>query len=153
MSILDIFGITLAFFAMVYDLRTFKIPNRICLAGISFGLVLNLVLHGFKGLKMSLVGIVCPVLLLYLFFLIRVIGAGDIKLLEGIGAFVSKRIIYVIMIAFVLASMYSLVCIICKVVKRFCDKTKTPYRFSRMHLSVPIFISCAICFICRLTGA
>ena len=93
------------------------------------------------------------VLLLYLFFLIRVIGAGDIKLLAGIGAFVSKRIIYVIMIAFVLASMYSLVCIICKVVKRFCDKTKTPYRFSRMHLSVPIFISCAICFICRLTGA
>lgn len=153
MSILDIFSITLAFFAMVYDLRTFKIPNRICLAGIISGFILNLILHGCNGLRMSLVGIICPVLLLYLFFFLRIIGAGDIKLLAGIGAFVSKRIIYVIVIAFVLASIYSFVCIICKVAKRVCNKTKTRYAFSRMHLSVPIFISCVICFICRLTGA
>ncbi|MBQ7708074.1 MAG: prepilin peptidase [Lachnospiraceae bacterium] len=153
MDIVDIFSITLAFFAMVSDLRTYKIPNRICLTGVLSGLVLNFVLHGCNGLKMSLTGIVYPVLMLYLFFLIRVIGAGDIKLLAGIGAFVSKRIIYIIFVAFVLASFYSIICITCKVVRRFLSKSKKRYTFSRMHLSVPIFISCAVCFVCRLTGA
>lgn len=138
---------------MVSDLRTFKIPNQISLTGIISGLFLNLIVHGLSGLRMSLIGILCPVIMLYILFLIRAIGAGDIKLLAGIGAFISQRIINVILLAFVMAAIYSFICILLKLVKRAAGREKTRYSFSRMHLSVPIFMSCSVYFICSMIGA
>lgn len=138
---------------MVCDLRTYKIPNRICLFGVMGGFVINLFLHGIDGIKMSLFGILCPVVLLYLFFLIKVVGAGDIKLLAGIGAFISKKIIYVIILAFVIASVYSLICVLHKLGRMVRDKFKSHYSFSRMHLSVPIFLACTMYFIYSMAAA
>lgn len=132
---------------MVSDLRTFKIPNQISLTGIISGLFLNLVFYGLSGLRMSLIGILCPVLMLYILFLIKAVGAGDIKLLAGIGAFISRKIINVIILAFIIAAIYSLICILLKLIKRAAGKERTPYSFSRMHLSVPIFMSCSVYFI------
>ncbi len=138
---------------MVCDLRTFKIPNRLCILGVVSGLFFNLFFYGLNGVKMSLFGIFCPVVMLYILFLINVIGAGDIKLLMGIGAFVSKKIIFIIIATFVIASIYSLICVICKLFRLMSDKSKTRYSFSRMHLSVPVFLACMMSIILNMTGA
>ena len=107
---------------------------------------MNLILYGINGIKMSLFGILCPIVLLYLFFLIKIIGAGDIKLLAGIGAFVSREIIIIIIVAFAIASVYSLICVLFKLGRMVRDKFKTHYSFSKMHLSVPIFLACMVHF-------
>ncbi|MBQ9233815.1 MAG: prepilin peptidase [Lachnospiraceae bacterium] len=138
---------------MVYDLRTYKIPNVICFFGIISGLLFNLILYGASGLKMSLFGMVCPVVMLYLMFLVKIVGAGDIKLLAGIGAFVTKKIIYVIIIAFVIASIYSFFYVLLKLGRIVRKKIKSHYSFSRMHLSVPIFLACIVNFIYNMALA
>ncbi len=137
---------------MVCDLRTYKIPNQISFTGVMTGLFLNLIIKGFTGVKMSLLGIMCPVVMLYLLFLIKAVGAGDIKLLAAIGAFVSLKIINVIFLTFVMAAIYSFAFVILKLVKRLAGKEKNRYGFSRMHLSVPIFLSCSVYFICDMAG-
>ena len=137
---------------MVSDLRTFKIPNLICIAGIGWGLLSNLIFYGLIGLKMSLFGILCPVVTLYILFLLKVVGAGDIKLLAGVGAFVSKKIIFIIIATFVIASVYSLFYVACKLIRLMRDKSKTHYSLSRMHLSVPIFLACMMSLIFNMTG-
>ncbi len=72
--------------SLVSDLRTSKIKN----AGIVFflisGILSNYCLNGIEGLKVSCAGAAMPVLLLGLFFHLRLLGAGDIKLYSAIGA-------------------------------------------------------------------
>ncbi|MBQ9278849.1 MAG: prepilin peptidase [Lachnospiraceae bacterium] len=137
---------------MVCDLRTFKIPNRLCIVGVVSGMLFNLLFYGLNGLKMSLFGAMIPIVMLYFLFLLKVVGAGDIKLLAGIGAFVSKKIILIIIATFVIASIYSLFCVIFKLFRLMRDKLKTHYSFSRMHLSVSVFLACLMNFIFNMTG-
>ena len=70
--------------ASACDLRARRIPNGLCAAGITAGLIG----HGWHGagpLLWSLAGIAAalPLLLLYA---VRAFGAGDIKLLMAVGA-------------------------------------------------------------------
>lgn len=141
MLIVGIFIITLSFFAMICDLRTYKIPNLVNAVGAATGIFFNIILFGVEGIKNSFLGIVCPIIMLYIFFAVGVIGAGDIKLLAGIGSFISKKIIYIILLAFIIAGLYSLTVVLIKIFKRLISKDNR-YVLSKMHLSVPIFLSC-----------
>lgn len=94
--------------AVYYDLRTFKIPNVICGMGCLIGLVYMFFEEGPTGLWKSCLGILLPVISLFVLFCIRVIGAGDIKLISAIGAFVSRDVIWVILISFLLAGIYGM---------------------------------------------
>ncbi|MBR1816127.1 MAG: prepilin peptidase [Lachnospiraceae bacterium] len=141
----------LAFFAMIYDLRTYKIPNVLCVIGILSGIVFNIIFHGFSSVKNSLTGIVCPIGILFIFFCLRIIGAGDIKLLSAIGAFISFGVIKIIIITFVIAGTYAFVYVIVKLLRRLADKDKkSKYTFSRMHLSVSIFTALVVYTISEL---
>jgi len=73
-------------FAVVSDLRTYRIRNTLTFGFMLIGLVLNLASDGARGLLFSLQGLLLPVLCLLLFYMMRAIGAGDIKLLSAIGA-------------------------------------------------------------------
>ena len=70
--------------ASACDLRTRRIPNGLCAAGIAAGL-LGHAWHGAGPLAWSLAGIAAalPLLLLYA---LRAFGAGDVKLLMAVGA-------------------------------------------------------------------
>ena len=132
--------ILFALSAMICDLRTYKIPNAICFTGVISGIAFNIFFHGLSSIKDSLIGIVCPIGMLLVFFCLRIIGAGDIKLLSAIGAFVAFDVVKIIIITFVVAGAYAFVYVIIKLIRRFTDKSeKSKYTFSRMHLSVSIF--------------
>ena len=72
--------------ALVSDLRTYRIKNSITYGFMLAGLTTNLATGGFKGLVFSLQGIVLPAACLFILYIVRAIGAGDVKLLCAIGA-------------------------------------------------------------------
>ena len=79
--------------ACVSDMKTDRIPNRLCLAGCLSGLCLNAIFSGGSGVLFSFAGLLIPVVTLFLLFHFRVIGAGDIKLLSVCGAFLDLSVL------------------------------------------------------------
>ena len=87
--------------AVVTDFRRMKISNRLIASGLIWGFVLRFIGEGSTGIVHFLVNISIPVILLFLFFQLRVIGAGDIKLFSVVGGFVTTdRLLLVIAAAF-----------------------------------------------------
>lgn len=76
--------------AAVIDWRTMRIPNWLTLAGMAWGLLYNAT-HDTSiaaGLAYSAGGLVTGLALLLPLWLLRVMGAGDVKLMAAVGAVV-----------------------------------------------------------------
>lgn len=127
--------IMLLFTACFYDMRDFRIPNRLNAMGILSGLMYSIVSGGIKALEMSIVGLFIPILLLFVMFGFHVVGAGDIKLLAAIGSFTGLLIIRILVFTFLITALWG----IASVTVRFI--TKSLNGFTRMHLSLPIAVS------------
>lgn len=92
--------------AVFTDISYHKIKNKTVLAGLSGGLILNVISH---NLQNSLIGAAVP-LVLFLLFIIGYMGAGDVKLLCAIGAIIGfPSIIKVVLYSFVFCGVYILI--------------------------------------------
>lgn len=99
--------------ALISDIRTYKIKNSITLPFMIIGIVTNIYLNSLQGLFFSLKGIVAPILLLIIFFILRMLGAGDIKLFSSIGAIMGvKFVFYTIMYTFLTGGLLALLLMI-----------------------------------------
>ncbi len=80
--------VVVALVAAVFDFRRFRVPNLLtfplCLSGLAF----HTLLGGLGGLRFSVVGIVVGILALLLFYILGVMGAGDVKLLAAVGSWI-----------------------------------------------------------------
>jgi prepilin peptidase CpaA len=88
--------------AMVFDLRQRRIPNTLVLLALGAGLLINFIgpqvgLRGTGlltaypsalGIKGALLGALTGLAVFLPFYLLRAMGAGDVKLMAGIGSFV-----------------------------------------------------------------
>lgn len=88
--------------ALVFDLRQRRIPNTLVLLALGAGLLINLIgpqiwLRGSGlltaypdalGAKGALLGALTGLAVFLPFYLLRAMGAGDVKLMAGIGSFV-----------------------------------------------------------------
>ena len=74
--------------AAATDLRSRRIPNWLTLSGVCAGLIVNGVLAGMQGLKTSLMGLAVAFGTYFLFYALRAMGAGDVKLMAAVGAIV-----------------------------------------------------------------
>lgn len=95
---------------MCQDLISYKISNHIIQFGISIGLIFNLYEIGWTGIIAWFGGIIIPIFILFPLFLLKALGAGDIKLFSVIGSFYG--ILFVlksIWIAFVIAAVLSVI--------------------------------------------
>ena len=72
--------------ALVSDLISYRIKNSITYSFMLVGLIANFAMEGSKGMIFSLQGIMLPVAGLIVLYMMRIIGAGDIKLLSAVGA-------------------------------------------------------------------
>ena len=98
--------LTVLVFAVAADFREMRISNRLIASGLMMGLALRILGEGGAGIVHFLVNISIPVILLFLLFQLRVIGAGDIKLFSVAGGFLSMRqLLYVILAAFGLGKL------------------------------------------------
>ncbi len=95
--------------AVVTDFRERRISNRLIALGLCIGLILCILGEGSIGIVHFLVNISIPVILLFLLFQLRALGAGDIKLFSVVGGFLELRQLLAVMIAsFVAASVIGL---------------------------------------------
>ena len=72
--------------AAVQDVESGKVSNRLIATGLTAGLMIQVFAHGLWGVGYFLGNSSVPVILLYLLFQMRVLGAGDIKLFSMIGS-------------------------------------------------------------------
>jgi prepilin peptidase CpaA len=86
--------------AAIVDLRSYRIPNWLTAGGMIFGLLYNTVWPTSPdgGLLWSLEGLVTGLLLMLPLYLFRVMGAGDVKLMAMVGAFVGMSGIFYAML-------------------------------------------------------
>lgn len=77
--------------ALYQDIRERKIKNWLTLPAALAGIALNIREEGQAGLIFSLQGWLIPILGLFVFYIINVMGAGDIKLFAAIGSLMGFR--------------------------------------------------------------
>lgn len=77
--------------AAAYDLRFRRIPNWLNIAGALVGIGLNAFLFAHSGAVAALLGLVLAVLLYVPLYLLRAMGAGDVKLMGAVGAIVGPQ--------------------------------------------------------------
>jgi prepilin peptidase CpaA len=74
--------------AGIWDWRTRRVPNWLTLSGVVLGIGLNAFLYETAGVWMSLKGLGLALLIYFPLFLLRGMGAGDVKLMAALGAIV-----------------------------------------------------------------
>ena len=78
--------VAIALAACVWDLRTRRIPNFLTFGAAAAGVLFALAQSGLSGLSWSIAGWLIAMALYLPFFALRGIGAGDVKLLGALGA-------------------------------------------------------------------
>jgi prepilin peptidase CpaA len=95
--------------AVIQDFYSMKISNRLIFVGIVSGLAIHIWGYGWSGIGTVLWNISFPVIVLYLFYLVRAVGAGDIKLLSVVGSFFNfKELVLCIAASFLIGALFSL---------------------------------------------
>ena len=92
------------------DCHEYRIKNNLIITGTVFGIVLNTFLFAETGFLDSLIGLGFGLILLLPFYLLRIMGAGDVKLLAMIGAFVGQNdILWVFLYTLVAGGLLALI--------------------------------------------
>jgi prepilin peptidase CpaA len=106
--IFDILLIATLIICCITDLKVRKIYNKVIFPILFSVFLLHLILNGFTGLKVSILGFIAGIIILIIPFVLRGIGAGDVKLLALIGAikgsgFAFNTALYMFMIGGIIA--------------------------------------------------
>lgn len=95
--------------AMWYDWKSYRIPNQLILVGLGTSFLYQCFYHKGAGIESWLLGIGISFLIMFPFSLVRMIGAGDVKLTMVIGGFLGLRVtIKILCIAFIIGAVFSL---------------------------------------------
>ncbi len=99
--------------AVITDLSVTRIPNLIIITGLVSGIFYRVLCKGERNYFMLAVGILLPIIVFFPLFLIRAMGAGDIKLLAVTGAFFTiKENMECIVVAILIAGVIALIKIV-----------------------------------------
>lgn len=124
--------------AVVTDFREMKIRNRLIASGLLMGLAFRVFVEGSVGIVHFLVNISVPVILLFLFFRLRALGAGDIKLFSVAGAFLTLRqLLYLMAGSFLIAALIGAG----KIVYLLCTAGYSGKKKTLIHFSFAILVS------------
>jgi prepilin peptidase CpaA len=84
---------TLAGIACWFDVRTRRIPNRLTFPATALGVAAATVAHGGPGALSSAVGLLVGLLLFFPLFALKGLGAGDVKLMGALGAWLGTSVV------------------------------------------------------------
>lgn len=120
--------------AVYYDIKTFKIPNRLNMTGAVMGLGYSLMFGGISIFLNRVIVMILTLTVMFLFFCVGAMGAGDVKLFAAIGAISGKGVVVVIIVSLVTAAVAGIIINGEKFMrgKRFC--------YTKIHFSIPILI-------------
>ena len=121
--------------ACYYDYRYRKIPNILLLLLVVAGVTGSFLNRGISGLLSFMTAAVLLVVLLYPFFQMGALGAGDVKLFGVCSGFLSHdKILYFLFFSLLIAAMLSLI-------KLFTKRNIEEYRKTEIPLAGPILAS------------
>ena len=80
--------------ASLFDLRERRIPNAITFPSVALGLGLGALLFGLDGLLESAKGAGLGLAMLFPLFVLRWMGAGDVKLMAAVGALKGPEFVF-----------------------------------------------------------
>ena len=131
--------------AVYTDLATGKIENKLLLASVIPGIALDYYMGGvslvFMGLKMAVIMIGA----LFILFILKGLGAGDIKLLSVIGIFLPEQVVSITVAAFIIAGVLSVLRMLLRAVK----KEQVFVKGETMHFSLSILFG--VCVVAVMT--
>jgi prepilin peptidase CpaA len=87
----DLIPAAVASLAAVLDVRCRRIPNWLTLTALGAGLLIQVLRAGPAGILVGLGGAALGMGVLLPFYMIRTVGAGDVKLLGALGALVGPQ--------------------------------------------------------------
>lgn len=90
----DILLFTTLLICLYTDIRFKKIYNAVTFPAMVAAVILNLYLYGLKGGAESIKGLLAGMALLFIPFVMGGMGAGDVKLLGVIGAFMGPEFVW-----------------------------------------------------------
>jgi len=96
-------ALAIAVVGATVDVRQQRIPNWLTYPGLLLGIILRFAFLGWHGLTTALGGALLAGGIVLLFYLVRAMGAGDVKLLAAVGSFVGPRQAFVILLATAIA--------------------------------------------------
>jgi prepilin peptidase CpaA len=130
MEQLAAFAFGIALLGGGYDLLTRKIPNWITFSGAAVGLAAQIYFSGFVGGLHSLWGMGVALLLFLPIYIFQYMGAGDVKLLMAVGAWLDGlAIFYVAVGAILVGALYAFVEILYR--RRLLAVAKNTFSFLR----------------------
>ena len=128
-----VFVFSLTFIAAVMDYRSMRISNRVILAGLAMGVIYDLLTGGKEMLRYGLLGMLIPLVMLFAFFVLRLLGAADIKLFSVLGMFMGPvSIIRCMFYSFVFGALFA-------IIKLVISRKENDRRIIRF--AIPIFLS------------
>lgn len=155
-----ILALCFSLIAMCMDLRNEKIANGAIGIFVLIGMFYQIGLHKTAGIWIYAKGALLPILLLFILFIFRMLGPGDIKLLSSLGGVIgAAAILKCILFSFIFGALISIaILIFCGNLKQrlryladyftnlFETKTINSYykpgmQMENFHFSVPIFMS------------
>ena len=84
-----LFGaVAVAITAAAIDVQQHRIPNRLTYPTMVAGVLLHTYFQGWRGIKASLMGLLLAGGIVFLFYAVNAMGAGDLKLFAALGAMV-----------------------------------------------------------------
>lgn len=95
--------ISLLTLATWHDVRSHRIPNALILTGWIIGVSVSAWLNGIAGVISALEGSIVGLVVLLPFYLIRTLGAGDVKLMAVVGVFLGPTDVLMAILATFLA--------------------------------------------------
>jgi prepilin peptidase CpaA len=102
--------VCLLLLAVIKDFLSYKISNYLVLSGFILGFIIHVCENGWTRIPMFFFYIILPILLLFPLFLIKALGAGDIKLFSVIGCFYGSGFcLKSIAVAFAVAAIISVI--------------------------------------------
>ncbi|MGB8452779.1 MAG: A24 family peptidase [Anaerocolumna sp.] len=105
--------VCLLLLAVIMDLKSYKISNYLIIFGLISGILFNFYEYGWASVSNSFFGILLPILLLFSLFIIKALGAGDIKLFSVVGSFYGITYVFKsIVAAFIIGAAMSLIYLI-----------------------------------------
>jgi prepilin peptidase CpaA len=109
-SLTTAIALVAALVAAITDITRFKVYNLLTLPLLVAGLVYHGVTAGPAGLALSAAGMVLGASLLLLFYVMGGMGAGDVKLMAALGAWLGLPAVFYVFLASALAAgVYALV--------------------------------------------
>lgn len=110
MEQLEAFAFGCGLLGGIYDLLTKRIPNWITFSGLGLGMAAQVYQFGWPGLMYSGAGIVVALLLFFPIYAFGYMGAGDVKLLMAVGAWLNgTSIAYVALGSILVGACYALI--------------------------------------------